>query len=54
MTEPFSEFVRNGRKESQRASIVMKKESGDSGFCLRAKGGKKAIDELVRTLNEAL
>jgi hypothetical protein len=53
-SDPLSEFVHEGRKETERASVVMRKESGDSGFCLKAKGGKKAIDKLVKILNEAV
>jgi hypothetical protein len=52
--DPLSQFVQESRKETERASEVMRKESGDSGFCLRAKGGKMAIERLVKTLNEAV
>ena len=53
-SDPFSDFVHESRKETERASIIMNKESVDSGFCLKAKGGKKAIDRLVKILNEAV
>lgn len=49
-----SDFVRNGRQEKDRASVDLRKEVGDAGFHLRAKGGKKAIGELILALNEAL
>jgi hypothetical protein len=50
----ISEFVYEGRKESERAEVVFRKEFGDSGFCLKAKGGKKAVEKLINILNEAL
>jgi hypothetical protein len=51
---PVLDFVRNNRQEKERASVDLKKEIGDAGFYLRATGGKRAIDELIKKLNEAL
>ena len=53
-SDPLFRFVQDSHTETERASVVMKKESGDAGFCLKAKGGKKAIDRLIKTLNEAV
>lgn len=51
---PISDFVHNGRQEKERASVDLRKEVRDAGFHLKATGGKKAINELIRALNEAL
>jgi len=53
-SNPISDFIHNSRKEKERASVDLRKEVGDTGFHLKAKGGKRAIDELIRALNEAL
>jgi hypothetical protein len=50
----LSQFVRSSRQERERASVDLRKEVGDTGFHLKAKGGKTAIDELIKKLNEAL
>ena len=54
ISDPISDFVRNSRKEKERASVDLKKEIGDAGFHLRAKGGKRTISGLIKALNEAL
>ena len=53
-SDPLQDFVRNGHQEKERASVDLKKEVGDAGFHLHAKGGKRAIDGLIKALNEAL
>jgi hypothetical protein len=51
--DPVSQFVEDSHKEKgQRTKLVMKKELGGAGFCVRASGGKKAMDALAKTLNE--
>jgi hypothetical protein len=52
MIDPLSEFVQNGRKEKDRASVDILVEDGDCGFHLRAKGGKKALEKLIGTLTK--
>ena len=51
---PISDFIDNSRQEKERASVDLRKEVGDAGFHLQAKGGKRAISGLIKALNEAL
>jgi len=50
----ISDFIHNSRQEKERASVDLRKTVRDAGFHLHAKGGKRAIDELIKKLNEAL
>lgn len=52
MADPLQDFVEESHKEKERASLQMKKVVGGAGFCLRAKGGKKAIDKLAEIMNK--
>jgi hypothetical protein len=54
MTEDLvTKFVEDSRKEKgNRVSATLRKEEGDAGFCLKVRGGKKAVDAFVKAMNE--
>jgi hypothetical protein len=50
--DPISAFVEEGRKEKgERVCLKMSKSVGGAGFCLKCKGGKKAVDKLAKIMN---
>ena len=49
----LTQFVKDSHAEpGPRSELFMKKEKDGAGFCVRAKGGKKAIAELEKLLGE--
>lgn len=51
-SDPLSAFVEEGRKEKgERAYLKMAKSVDGAGFCLKCKGGKKAVDKLGKIMN---
>ena len=52
MSDAISDFVEQSHTEQgQRTESRMRKEMGGAGFCIRAKGGKGAIEKLAEALN---
>lgn len=49
LMDPLSDFV-----EESHSELSMRKEKDGVGFCVRAKGGKKAIAKLEKLLGEVL
>ncbi len=50
--DPLSEFVSASRKEKgERTELKMQKIQGDAGFCIKAKGGQKAIRKLAEIMS---
>ena len=54
MTEDIlTQFVADSHAEpGPRSELFIKKEKDGAGFCVRAKGGKKAIAELEKLLGD--
>lgn len=50
--DPLSDFVEESRSEGPRSELSMRKEKDGAGFCVRAKGGQKAIAKLEKVLGE--
>lgn len=49
----LTNFVSESRRDKgARETLLMKKVQGTAGFCIRAKGGSKAIKELVAAMNQ--
>ena len=52
MSDAISDFVEQSHTEQgQRTELRMRKEMDGAGFCIRAKGGKEAIEQLAEALN---
>lgn len=50
--DPLSAFVEEGRKEKgERVCLKMSKSVNGAGFCLKCKGGKKAVAKLAEIMN---
>lgn len=53
MSDPLSDFVAEGRKEKgECVTRIMKKEVDGAGFCLKARGPKKALAKLFADLDK--
>jgi hypothetical protein len=51
-TDLISKFVDDSRQEKgERVELNMRKEVNGAGFCIRGKGGQKAIDALRKALD---
>lgn len=49
----ISQFVKDSHAEpGPRSELFIKKEKDGAGFCVRAKGGKKAIAKLEKLLGD--
>lgn len=49
----LTQFVKDSHAEpGPRSELFIKKEKDGAGFCVRAKGGKKAIAELEKLLGD--
>jgi len=52
MSDLITNFVEQSHNEQgQRTELRMRKEIAGAGFCIRAKGGKVAIQKLAEALN---
>jgi len=53
MADIISDFVAESHAEpGPRSELSMRKEKDGAGFCVRAKGGRKAIARLEKMLGE--
>ena len=49
----LTQFVKDSRAEpGPRSELFIKKEKDGAGFCIRAKGGQKAIAKLEKLLGD--